>query len=952
MNKIINISIIIIASLLAFSCIKEEGGDDRNSRQASLVAGVASKTVLEGNAVKWKDGDKISLVFTHPQKGNHVAEFSTEIAGGGTASVARFLGSLPLDLSAEGGYESEGYGVHPSTGVDQNGLPDYTLPVEQTAQSDGAFTPGINLSSAVVRLSDIDAGEESGVSFLNALSIIRFKLSSDVASVTFEGTVPFAGNVPLVFNTDGRLVIDGDSLEGQGSRSVTLLPPAGASEFSDGVVYNLLVWPGTHSSLTISLDFKSVGEYQKVAVNNFVFAPAKYYTLGFKAEGELVLNELEGKIDDLVGNLADIEGRTDDAEGSVAGLLKQIQSVALMTDNTANQVGAPYSVFSGTKQKDYIEVDYLIRPASVAQEIIDGHLDAMSAQVCYRNASGELSFATLPVTSAVLDGDIMTAQVDAASLSDEFYNGNISAELALQLSAGETHIMSDFAILSPKLGAGFDIRRTENIPVLKGATVSIPHKFATTTNTYTLSVTAEGGGISQSDVRITDNGYKGGYISVYVAESYNIADIRVKATLVSGDDVVEQTLTFVDGGTFDVSVSNVVDYIGGEVTVSVDNNSFGSYTMQLAAGGWIYETNTGVQGRYTVDDNNSDAERSAGLNFSIQTNDVASNGSISYSMSVAIVQKAYGTALTGNYFSEGEKLVLQSATAAGITKSLNVVILGDGYKKKDLLKGGKFERSANSAMDNFFGVAPFKDFRNRFNVYMAAYESADEGPRLSSVSEDQHSTYFKTYYHGSGNTFVAQTDEGKTAVNDVVSNNLGITGNDYYRTIVILLVNTSESIGSTDYPSMTTISTSEVGDGYASFAVATLAANSTGTGGLVRHEAGGHAFGRLGDEYDVSWYTPALVNERHSYGFYRNVAADTQYWNAFKQADYTDSEVMYDPYNEGVLYRSTYQSGIMWNNSGYYNAVSRWAIYDRIRQQTEGHGDYWSAFLSWDQNNR
>ena len=161
MNKIINLSIIIIASLLAFSCIKEEGGDDRNSRQASLVAGVASKTVLEGNAVKWKDGDKISLVFTHPQKGNHVAEFSTEIAGGGTASVARFLGSLPLDLSAEGGYESEGYGVHPSTGVDQNGLPDYTLPVEQTAQSDGAFTPGINLSSAVVRLSDIDAGEES-----------------------------------------------------------------------------------------------------------------------------------------------------------------------------------------------------------------------------------------------------------------------------------------------------------------------------------------------------------------------------------------------------------------------------------------------------------------------------------------------------------------------------------------------------------------------------------------------------------------------------------------------------------------------------------------------------------------------------------------------------------------------------------------------------------------------
>ena len=60
---------------------------------------------------------------------------------------------------------------------------------------------------------------------------------------------------------------------------------------------------------------------------------------------------------------------------------------------------------------------------------------------------------------------------------------------------------------------------------------------------------------------------------------------------------------------------------------------------------------------------------------------------------------------------------------------------------------------------------------------------------------------------------------------------------------------------------------------------------------------------------------------------------------------------MYDQYISG-LYRSTRESGIMWNNNGNFNAVSRWAIYDRIRKQTEGHADYWNDFLKYDIKNK
>ena len=348
-------------------------------------------------------------------------------------------------------------------------------------------------------------------------------------------------------------------------------------------------------------------------------------------------------------------------------------------------------------------------------------------------------------------------------------------------------------------------------------------------------------------------------------------------------------------------------------------------------------------------DENPGAERTATAVYSIKNAQPAVNGDLTYTKSVLITQAAYGTALTKNYYSNGHKLVLNSATA-GYTP-LNIVILGDGYKKRDLMQGGKFERSARSAMDAFFSVEPYKSFKDRFNVCAVAYESANEGPRLESASASSHSTYFESYYKGGGNTYVNCSDNGKSKMKSVVQNTLGLSGDAYYRTIVIALINTSEAVGSTDYPSMTT--SSSLGDGYASFAIAMLAANSTGTNGLIRHEAGGHAFGRLGDEYPVSWYTVELVNERHSVGFYRNVATSQSYWSAFTNAGYGSAEVTYDKYGSYATYRSTRESGIMWNNNGQFNAVSRHAIYERIIRQSQGSGAYsWNSFLEWDKKNR
>lgn len=928
MKKVYFISVFMAALMVAFSCVKvgEGGGTEVTPdpipeplpyRMVTLDADRSAS-----GDMKWTDDDCISVVFTHKTKSASVTEFTTEIKDGAPVSKASFTADFSNDITRAEGYADDGYAVWPASAVDKKGELSFTLPQTQTAGADGSASRNLFLAYATVSLDDINKDDKASLTFVDAVSIIRFKASSDISSVTLTGTSDLAGS----------------------GSSVSLMPPTGSETFADNIVYNLVVWPGEHSSLKVSVDFKELGLIETTSDAAFILEPGKSYTIDFETAAGTFLKELSDKVTDVEGNIADIKNRVD----ALPSIADKLQSVVVMSEYAENVAIARYSNFSSYRKKDEISINYLVRPASIAAELVSEYAETLSAQVCYRTATGTLSFATLPVSHASVADDLLAVKVDASGLNDAFYKGEISAQLALQISDGQTDVLSDFIDLLPQQGPGLDLRKITDIPVLKGATLSMPFSYAVTSDSYSISVSAEG--FAQSDLRVNyHDASKTGYIYVNVKESDDIPSIKANLVITCGDDQVSQPLTFADGGPFDVRVSGDVDYIGGEVSLDVVNNSYGSYTLQLASGGWIYQTSTGVDGHYTVD-YNSGAERTASVVYTINTNSPADNGALKYTKSVSVLQRAYGTALQGNYFSNGECLTLQSASSSAPDK-LNLVILGDGYKKKDLLKGGKFERSATSAMSAFFGVEPYATFRDRFNVYMVAYESENEGPRLESVSASSHKTYFETWYKGGGNTYLNTSTEGQNKVMDVVKNNLGLKDNAYYRTVVILLSNTAENVGSTAYPSMTTAGKEATGDGYASFSIAMIAANSTATGGLVRHEAGGHAFGRLADEYVVSWYTPSVVNDRHSVGFYRNVATDTSYWADFTQAGYSSSEVTYDQYISG-LYRSTRESGIMWNNNGNFNAVSRWAIYDRIRKQTEGHADYWNDFLKYDIKNK
>lgn len=309
------------------------------------------------------------------------------------------------------------------------------------------------------------------------------------------------------------------------------------------------------------------------------------------------------------------------------------------------------------------------------------------------------------------------------------------------------------------------------------------------------------------------------------------------------------------------------------------------------------------------------------------------------------------------YYNNGDVVMLNKATA-GYTP-LNIVILGDGYQQKDLRQGGKFEKSARSAMNSFFAIEPFKSFKDRFDVYMLTYASKDEGTDVTS-SGIYKDTYFSSVCTGGGNTLV--TCNYQTVLNAVTSRT-GLTEANYglYRTIVILLVNTTEQSGTCWYSKQGKVDASKVGDGIKSYAIAMLAADTMGASGLVKHEGGGHAFGRLADEYN--WGGTAdeakkqsLRNEQNNNGFYWNVSSTTgssSPWAHFiGRPGYGDVG-----YYEGAwgcstgLYRPT-ENSIMLNNQGNFNAPSREIIYKRIILQSEGAGSYsFDRFLEYDKRN-
>ena len=284
----------------------------------------------------------------------------------------------------------------------------------------------------------------------------------------------------------------------------------------------------------------------------------------------------------------------------------------------------------------------------------------------------------------------------------------------------------------------------------------------------------------------------------------------------------------------------------------------------------------------------------------------------------------------GYQYGEDEWVTLQKATR-GNRGGINIVLLGDGYDANEIASG-EYLKVMNQEMEYFFGIEPYKTYRQYFNVYTAMPLSTESG--IGSVNTIRYNRFGTTFTGGSG--LKAEYDE-------IFSYALGaptVTKDNLCQTLIIVVPN------STDYGGITQM----WADGSAiSFCPLSTYGYPLDSRGVVQHEAGGHGFGKLGEEAIChNAFIDACgcsccghvdeLNTAKSYGWYDNLSLSGKIhgvgWShLISDSRYSDIVDVYEGgfmHSRGV-YRSE-QNSCMNNDIPYYNTISRESIVKRIKR--------------------
>ena len=497
MKKYLFISFAALAAMV--SCEQENGPvqgtePEEGRREVTIVADASeTKTTLSQDAVLWESGDAVRLLFT-PEEGTdlpvHTEVFTTETAGATTT----FTGSIPNNVKYGGnnnGYSDALYMVYPSTAMDAaTGEVTFELDAVQSV-APGSFPSGLNLSSARVSFEELEVEGTANATFLNAFSIIRFTLPVDVKALKITGTNNLAGKAELGFDSDYRLVADNFVSE---SKSVTLTPSEG-NAFAVGETYNILVYPGTHSEITVELTDADNCTYSKTVTKAFDFEAAKYYTFNFNTNFGKDFNFTVTGVSITNGETVKAVFTEDAANHAFDVVVNgNAFSVRLPHEVTAT---TGYAVYPASAYSDG-KVNYSLTATEAAPALYTAALDCASPSAAFNSVTAALSTMKFTVPAGVSSvtltstvgfagntvmtigadgkmtagaGDVTTVTLDPATAGEVVLNvypfSNATITLTLKDAANAVNTQP-FAAQSVAAGAVLTLEVEQNIEFEKG----------------------------------------------------------------------------------------------------------------------------------------------------------------------------------------------------------------------------------------------------------------------------------------------------------------------------------------------------------------------------------------------------------------------------------------------------------------------------------------------------
>lgn len=310
--------------------------------------------------------------------------------------------------------------------------------------------------------------------------------------------------------------------------------------------------------------------------------------------------------------------------------------------------------------------------------------------------------------------------------------------------------------------------------------------------------------------------------------------------------------------------------------------------------------------------------------------------------------------------------------------AIPLIFTGDGFIESDYVKGtGDFDKKIDEGIEHFFSCEPFKTYRDKFKIIKLAAYSKEQGVTIRDEGDGSGEPYtnvvdtrFKVYYTGNGynqtqmrlgnnywdnDTYITKAFVFvKESIPELFSTE---AGNEVFNNTTVIIVANHWLYGGTCWWPYTGNNTGRT--------LSLVPACEKGHAipwcynwevpfsysGTMRHEAGGHGFGRLADEYNgydrpANSQDIANIKDLAAHGFHGNldVTSDkTQVkWSSFFDqsgtpiANYEKVGVFNSrQYHSGVyMSEDRNRSNCMDNMENPFSAVSREFIVQKIFKAT------------------
>ena len=298
-----------------------------------------------------------------------------------------------------------------------------------------------------------------------------------------------------------------------------------------------------------------------------------------------------------------------------------------------------------------------------------------------------------------------------------------------------------------------------------------------------------------------------------------------------------------------------------------------------------------------------------------------------------------------DYSQDGKVELLNEATQG---KGIPIVLMGDGFLDQDIADSS-YAKTMRQAMENLFSEEPIKSLRDYFNVYQVTAVSA----RNKFVGSD--STAFGTI--PSRQTMGIEVNAG--AVMKYVKK---VENIDSVNSLAVVILNTNINRG------ITYMIGSNKSDYNYSIALCPVidSLKSEMFRSVLVHEAIGHGFAKLADEYVRSTEGSATdediktLKDRHErLGWFLNVDSEKDstkvLWTKFIYDKEFENEKI-GTYEGGYtfykgVYRPTEES-MMRSNNAPFNAPSRQILYNKVMKMGLGKTPSYEEFVAFDREHK